>query len=162
MKRSCMTALAILAVTLLLAATATASGEYRHEGERMSGKSMGSKTMEPMSLSMMAPSLNADQVRELQRLLTERGYQPGMADGIIGQQTRAAIHRFQTDNGLTANGIPDTQTLRALAPHAEQQEFFGLAPAEGEMNEMMEQSQEKMMGTEPGEMMEKEPMKKGY
>jgi len=162
MKRTCMTALAILAITLLLAGTATASGEYKHEGETMSDISMESETMEPMAHSTMAPSLNADQVRELQRLLTERGYQAGIADGVIGQQTKTAIQSFQTDNGLIVNGIPDTQTLRALAPHAEQQEFFGIAPPHGDMKKMMEKSKEKMMETEPGEMMETEPMKEGY
>ncbi|MBN1140684.1 MAG: peptidoglycan-binding protein [Deltaproteobacteria bacterium] len=78
--------------------------------------------------SAVSQSLNQDQIRELQNLLNDRGYDAGMADGIMGSRTRDAILRFQMAENLTATGTPDRDTLRALAPSVEKQQFFGLAP----------------------------------
>ena len=48
--------------------------------------------------------------REIQRALTELGYAPGPIDGVFGSKTRAAIMRFQADNGLIADGIVGKKT----------------------------------------------------
>lgn len=53
-------------------------------------------------------------VRDLQRLLTRAGYQPGPVDGRYGPLTEAATRRFQLDHGLQADGIAGRQTLSAL------------------------------------------------
>ncbi len=53
-------------------------------------------------------------VRAIQRALTEQGYDPGVADGIMGGRTRGAILRFQVDAGLTRDGRPSTEVLNAL------------------------------------------------
>jgi len=52
--------------------------------------------------------------RELQRLLNNKGYDVGKADGIIGSRTRAAIEAFQLENGLPVDGHPGQKVLRAL------------------------------------------------
>lgn len=76
--------------------------------------------------------LNRSQVQEMQKILAEKGFDPGDADGYIGTETQEAIREFQRSEGLAATGNPNEQTLRALAP-AEKHEFFGLAPEfEGE------------------------------
>ena len=80
-----------------------------------------------------ALQLNQDQVREMQRLLNERGYRIGSIDGdYIGEETTAAIHSFQKDEGLAITGTPNQETLRALAPSPVEQEFFGLSPEFGD------------------------------
>lgn len=55
-----------------------------------------------------------DVIRKLQAALDQRGYQPGPIDGRIGQQTMAAVGRFQRDNGLSSGGLT-METLRRLS-----------------------------------------------
>lgn len=52
---------------------------------------------------------------ELQRRLTELGYSPGEADGILGPATRGAVREFQRDRGLVPDGYPDEKTRAAIA-----------------------------------------------
>lgn len=47
-------------------------------------------------------------------LLLEKGYNPGPDDAIFGPDTEAAVKQFQTDNGLTADGIVGPRTWDAL------------------------------------------------
>lgn len=51
---------------------------------------------------------------ELQRVLLRLGYDPGIADGIIGARTIAALEQFQTDSGISISGTPDLRTLNIL------------------------------------------------
>lgn len=76
--------------------------------------------------------LNEEQVSEMQRLLKSQGYAVGSGYGIIDDETRVAIRQFQDTEGLTVTGHPNNETLRALAPNRDQQEFFGLSPEFGE------------------------------
>ena len=46
-----------------------------------------------------------DAVRELQEILKEMGFDPGIVDGKFGQKTREAVMAFQAAFGLTADGI---------------------------------------------------------
>ena len=55
-----------------------------------------------------------DDVRRLQELLLELGYDAGRADGILGAETEAGLRAFQRDYGLTADGTCGPATLRAL------------------------------------------------
>ena len=50
----------------------------------------------------------------VQRQLRRQGYYRGAIDGLIGPQTRAAIARFQRDNGLYVTRAVDGPTLAAL------------------------------------------------
>jgi peptidoglycan hydrolase-like protein with peptidoglycan-binding domain len=68
----------------------------------------------------------------LQKILTEKGYNAGTVDGIIGPNTQQALRGFQESQGLAATGKPDQDTLQALAPDARTQEIFGLSPEFGE------------------------------
>ena len=58
--------------------------------------------------------LNQDQMRELQQRLTQRGYDVGGIDGILGANTRAAVQDVQARLGLPADGWPTPQLLRSL------------------------------------------------
>lgn len=73
--------------------------------------------------------LNSVQVREMQRLLRQRGYRiSSFEDDTIGQGTRAAIRNFQRSNGLAVTGMPNYETIKVLEPSRVQQEFLGLSP----------------------------------
>jgi N-acetyl-anhydromuramyl-L-alanine amidase AmpD len=54
------------------------------------------------------------QVKRLQRLLEERGFSPGAADGIFGPDTTKAVKKAQKANGLEADGIAGPLTWHAL------------------------------------------------
>jgi membrane-bound lytic murein transglycosylase B len=51
---------------------------------------------------------------ELQRLLAERGFDPGKIDGMIGPASRAAIRNFQRQAGLPADGYADHALLERV------------------------------------------------
>lgn len=53
-------------------------------------------------------------VRRLQDVLSDLGYNPGPIDGISGPRTVAAVSAFQVDAGLTADGLAGRITRLAL------------------------------------------------
>lgn len=58
--------------------------------------------------------LSREQRRELQRLLTQRGYNVGEPDGAVGALTRAAIKEIESKVGMPQTGRPGEKVLRAL------------------------------------------------
>ena len=65
-------------------------------------------------LHLRRPPLRGDDVRALQRRLNLLGFDPGREDGIYGEQTARAVHDFQVNVGLDADGIGGPTTLDAL------------------------------------------------
>ncbi|MBX2872140.1 MAG: peptidoglycan-binding protein [Saprospiraceae bacterium] len=57
--------------------------------------------------------VNSYTIRTIQRALKSRGYDCGPVDNILGAQTKAALTKFQKDNGLPVGQL-DFETLRAL------------------------------------------------
>lgn len=55
------------------------------------------------------------QVKTLQNLLIKGGYLSGSADGDFGEATEKAVILFQTCNGLTADGVVGSKTIKALS-----------------------------------------------
>lgn len=58
--------------------------------------------------------LSREERRELQRLLTARGYDVGEPDGAIGAKTRGAIKEIESQIGMSQSGRPGGKVLRAL------------------------------------------------
>ncbi|MEM6847539.1 MAG: lytic murein transglycosylase [Pseudomonadota bacterium] len=58
--------------------------------------------------------LRRAEVREMQSLLTRRGFSTGGVDGKVGPNTRRAIRQFQSSRGLVADGFPSTKVLNQL------------------------------------------------
>jgi len=54
------------------------------------------------------------EVRTIQDKLKRWGYYRGEVDGIFGEETQAAVIKFQEINGLTPDGVVGTATLSAL------------------------------------------------
>lgn len=52
-------------------------------------------------------------IREIQRALSAKGYNPGPIDNVLGAQTKSALQQFQKDYGLPVGQL-DLQTLAAL------------------------------------------------
>ncbi|MBF7730913.1 lytic murein transglycosylase [Pseudomonas sp. N040] len=62
------------------------------------------------------PMLGRSQRIALQQALSEQGYDPGPADGIIGANTRKAVRAFQQAQGWPADGYPTIKLLQQLQP----------------------------------------------
>ena len=60
-------------------------------------------------------------VKSLQKLLTEAGYDCGAIDGKFGSKTEAAIVQYQKDNKLKVDGIVGNQTMTSLKQTVEKE-----------------------------------------
>ena len=69
-------------------------------------------TVSVQSLSKIGS--RGDEVRQIQTVLKNQGYYTGNVDGIYGTITKNAVIAFQKNNGLTADGIAGTKTLKAM------------------------------------------------
>ena len=58
--------------------------------------------------------LSRRDVKDLQRLLASRGFDPGGSDGVVGPKTRSAIKAFQQKSLLPADGYPTMGLLERL------------------------------------------------
>jgi len=54
------------------------------------------------------------EVKDLQKRLTQIGYQLGKVDGIYGKATKAAVERFQKNRGLKVDGLAGEETIKEL------------------------------------------------
>ena len=61
-----------------------------------------------------ARGMTLDDRKRLQQRLTARGYDAGVADGVIGAKTEAAIRAYQRSQGLAETGEPSMELLRRL------------------------------------------------
>ncbi len=61
-----------------------------------------------------SPRLSRDTVLQLQQKLLANGVDPGEPDGILGPVTRNALRQFQLQQGLVADGFPDSSTFASL------------------------------------------------
>lgn len=65
-------------------------------------------------LKLVSPMLRGDDVKELQKRLSEKGYAVGTIDGVFGAKTEAAVKAYQQANGLTADGKAGKNTIASL------------------------------------------------
>ncbi len=64
--------------------------------------------------SQQIPELSGEQIKELQQLLTRRGYEVGEIDGKIGAATRASVKAAQLKYGLPADSYPTEDLIDRL------------------------------------------------
>jgi peptidoglycan hydrolase-like protein with peptidoglycan-binding domain len=85
---------------------------------------VGNKTIEALEADKNTPnvatsSFTEDDVINLQKLLTSRGFYSGPISGFIGELTKEAIFKAQKFYGLTEDGVPGQSTLAALEADSE-------------------------------------------
>jgi localization factor PodJL len=74
---------------------------------------------EPARTLPPSPELTGSKlISRTQELLAGLGYDIGTADGVMGARTTNAIRRFQSQNGLTVDGMPSNRLLRHLMAKA--------------------------------------------
>lgn len=59
-----------------------------------------------------------ERVRELQACLKNAGFYKGEIDGVKGRKTKAAIKKFQRENGLVADGVVGRRTWEVLSKYS--------------------------------------------
>ena len=67
------------------------------------------------SSSVLKPGSTGDRVKQLQGNLIMLGYLNSRADGVYGSGTQAAVKRYQSRNGLSADGLAGSATNNAIA-----------------------------------------------
>ncbi len=72
-----------------------------------------------------APAANT--VADIQRMLSQLGYDAGPADGVMGGRTRSAIRAYQFDKRLAVNGEPSDDLRRHLADSLQSRGGHGTA-----------------------------------
>jgi lytic murein transglycosylase len=68
----------------------------------------------PVDMGSPQPGLDLEATKRLQQRLTDLGHDTGGVDGIIGENTRAAVRQEQIRLGLPADGWPTPALLSAL------------------------------------------------
>jgi peptidoglycan hydrolase-like protein with peptidoglycan-binding domain len=78
-----------------------------YQGDRLLDNDgiIGPKTWARLDPPTVKEGSNGDAVKLAQQLLTDYGYAPGPVDGAFGAKTEKAVKEFQTDFGLTVDGI---------------------------------------------------------
>lgn len=77
---------------------------------------MGAETSEKTGVPGRAGAQKYSQetIKEVQQALKDKGHDPGAIDGIMGQQTQAALRDFQKKNNVKATGVLDDETGQKL------------------------------------------------
>ena len=68
----------------------------------------------PVKSECLKLGSTGEAVKEVQKLLSVAGYDCGQVDGIFGDKTKNAVTKFQSDNGLTVDGIVGEKTMSKL------------------------------------------------
>jgi putative peptidoglycan binding protein len=69
---------------------------------------------EGQATAIQPGGLIRSQVMIVQQLLTQKGYDVGQPDGVVGPKTMAVVAQLQQKAGLTPTGLPDQRLLEAL------------------------------------------------
>lgn len=70
------------------------------------------RTVEPDRTAEL--KITSKEVSAVQAALSKQGYYKAKTNGILDQETRAALRRYQTEHDLTASGRIDRATLEKL------------------------------------------------
>lgn len=71
-----------------------------------------------VTTAVLRQGARGGEVKEVQRRLKQWGYYDGAVDGIFGAATTQAVKKFQSKNGLTADGVVGKATYAALGMNA--------------------------------------------
>jgi peptidoglycan hydrolase-like protein with peptidoglycan-binding domain len=114
--------LALALATAMIAAPAaaqTGEGKSKTPSAAPSTGATGGDTAKPDTMkSDTMKSGNREQVKSAQEALTQKGFDPGAADGVMGPKTRAALKDFQKKEKLNETGRLDAETMSKLGVQA--------------------------------------------
>ena len=108
MKRFC-GGVFLLAIALSL--SLAAQSDQAPSGTTMDKQHPGNNEVQPVPAPV---HLKASDVKAAQEALNKAGYDSGTPDGAMGPKTRAAVAKYQAENGLSSTGKLDDATLSKL------------------------------------------------
>jgi len=91
--------------------------EWRHDEPRAEGyepRAGDDSALAPRIGDPAQEMMTESDIMRLEEALVQSGYDPGPVDGVIDDETRAAIQQFQDDHQLAATGIIDQKTGELL------------------------------------------------
>lgn len=97
---------------IALAATVALFGGYAAANLQKQAEAYPSAAV--VETAVLKQGSTGGEVKEVQRRLKMWGYYFGEVDGVYGSKTVEAVKRFQSKNGLTADGIAGKATFAAL------------------------------------------------
>lgn len=62
----------------------------------------------------LGKGLRRNDIKSIQEALNKVGFDSGKPDGVVGSATRKAVRAYQLQQGLIADGFPDSEVLRRL------------------------------------------------
>lgn len=86
-------------------------GRYKY---RQGSQAQAEREVEPHRSQISTEAMRDQRAREVQRLLTTLGYDPGPVDGKPGKMTAEAVKAFQRSIGSLPDGKIDEQLVRRL------------------------------------------------
>jgi putative chitinase len=97
-------------------AMAQTSGKSKMQVRRASKAKRATKSSKASARAQTVLKVESSgpKVRALQKKLKDNGFDPGLADGVFGLGTEAAVLAFQKSEGLTPDGIAGPHTQAAL------------------------------------------------
>ena len=67
-----------------------------------------------LSLTPTVAAASSEDIRKVQQSLSDKGYDAGPVDGVLGARTRAGIRQYQASEKLTVTGRLDAETAGKL------------------------------------------------
>lgn len=67
-----------------------------------------------LSLAPSVLAASSEDIKKVQQSLSDKGYDAGPVDGVLGSRTRASIRQYQASEKLTVNGRLDAETAGKL------------------------------------------------
>ena len=77
-------------------------------------QAMVERYRERFGLVKKEDGLSRSDIRKIQSILSDKGFEPGPVDGLMGPSTSDAIERYQEANDLTVDGEPTPALLELL------------------------------------------------
>lgn len=86
----------------------------KSSGGSSASSAMGNQRESGSSPTTMSNRGSGSNVKEAQQALKDKGFDPGLVDGVAGARTKEAIKSFQSANNLQATGSLDADTRQKL------------------------------------------------
>jgi hypothetical protein len=109
--------------------------EQESRGRQLCRTRPDNERMPVSPITSVRSGSSGNDVRELQRALKEKGFDPQGTDGKFGANTKKAVIAFQKANGLEPDGVVGKNTMKALfgtAPARPSEPVDGFEPATGQ------------------------------